>query len=251
MIRGLYTAAGSMGMQTDRLEVLANNIANSDTVGYKRDDIVTRPIANFQEQLLLATGPDGKWNVGKIPGGTGTKTWFMKTDYTVGQLIPSANPLDMALEGDGFLVVETENGPRLTRNGSLMRDAEGFLSTRQGQRILGANGEPILLTGAQVSVGGDGQLESDGMPIGQLAVVRPGQDAKLLKEGSNLYRCDGGWEPAGDCRVVQGMLEKSNVQSIFEMIRMMEVMRTTESSQKVIAAYDAVLQKAVNEVGRA
>jgi flagellar basal-body rod protein FlgF len=250
MIRGLYTAAGSMGMQKDRLDVLANNIANSDTVGYKRDDIVTRPMANFREELLLAMGPDGRWNVGRIPGGTGTKTWFMKTDYAVGQMVPSTNPLDMALEGDGFLVAETENGPRLTRNGSLMRDTEGFLSTRHGQRILGTDGEPILLTGAQVSVAGDGQVESDGVPVGQLAVVRPGQGVKLLKEGSNLYRCEGEWEPAGDCRVVQGMLEKSNVQSILEMIRMMEVMRTTESSQKVIAAYDGVLQKAVNEVGR-
>lgn len=243
MVRGLYTAATGMTLQMERQEAIANNLANANTTGYKRDDMVAEA---FREKLLQATRGNETWNVGPIGGGV-AGTW-LRTDYTPGEMVVTNSPMDVAVIGEGFLVVETPAGQRLTRNGSLMRDAEGYLATRQGYRVLGEGG-PILLNGMNVEITGDGQVIVDNGQAGTMLMMKPAAGGGLIKEGANVFRSESGLV-AADCRIQQGTLENSNVHAVLEMVQMIDVTRSYEANQKVLAAHDSALDKAVNEVGR-
>ena len=243
MIRALWTAGSGMNAQQMNIDVIANNLANVSTTGYKRDDLVAEA---FREKLLQAKRANRQWNVGPI--GSGVAGSWLRTDFSPGAVVVTHAPLDLALAGEGFLVVQTPAGQRLTRNGSLVRDAEGYLATRQGYRVLGDNG-PIYLAGTDVRINGDGEVTVDGAPAGRLLLMKPAADGGLIKEGANLFRSESGLVPA-DCRVQQGVLENANVQAVMEMVRMIDVSRAYEANQKVLAAHDSALDKAVNEVGR-
>lgn len=244
MIRGLYTAATGLAMQWERQEAIANNLANVDTVGYKRDDMISR---TFGEHLLFAVGHGENRYIGNA--GSGVMALQTVTDFSPGEFRQTGNPLDLALEGDGFFTVETPQGERLTRNGSFTLDSEGYLVNHQGYRVLGESG-PINLKGADLAILADGTITMAGQEVDKLKIVKAQPGEALYKQGDNLYNGSGTWAEASNCRVHQGALEVSNVQAVIEMVRMIEVSRAYDTSQKVLAAHDSALEKAVNEVGR-
>jgi flagellar basal-body rod protein FlgF len=243
MIRGLYTAASGLTVQWERQEAIANNLANADTVGYKRDDMIG---TSFGEYMIYAVRAGNARYIGNASSGSvGFET---VTDYSPGELRQTGNPLDLALEGEGFFVVQTPQGERLTRNGDFTLDQAGNLVNHQGYPVLGENG-PIVLRGSAAEILADGRVRVGGEVIDRLRVVKPQVGTALRKEGANLYG-GGSWTAATGSQVRQGFLEGSNVQTVMEMVRMIEVSRAYEANQKVLAAHDSALEKAVNEVGR-
>ncbi|MGB9808825.1 MAG: flagellar basal-body rod protein FlgF [Caldanaerobacter sp.] len=250
MIRGLYTAASGMIAQTKVMDVLANNLANVNTVGYKKDVVV---LSSFPNLEAIREGgdnvpPDRK--VGRIEYGVLIDT--LHTVFEEGPLMETTGKLDFAIDGNGFFVVNTPQGERYTRDGAFTMNADGYLVTKEGYVVLGENG-PIRLSQGDVSVDEKGNIINNGQLVDRLRIVDFNDYNALRKQGDNLFYLDntanGQLTPASG-RIKQGFLEQSNVNSVKEMVNVISVMRNYESNQKVVTAFDETLGKAVNEVGR-
>lgn len=244
MFRGLYTAATGMNLQLNRQDAIANNLANINTAGYKRDEAIG---SSFRERLVTARDHRGEEIIGAASLGVNLDRFYV--DHTTGKYNPTENPLDLAISGEGYFLVETERGQHLTRNGEFSMDRDGYLVTAEGGRVLGRNG-PIPLRGDEVLFLGDGTVLVDGGPVNRIMIVRPVDPDSLMKEGHNRFLFNGEWEEIPDSSIIQGMVEESNVSPIAEMVTMIEVTRAYESNQKVIHVYDEVMRKAANELGR-
>ena len=238
MIEGLYTAASGMAAHQVKLEVLANNLANADTVGFKAD-LVTIVLSDTAANNLSGAAPGAG---GVIPVARGL-------DPSPGILKSTGNPLDLAIVGAGLFGVETPQGVRYTRAGSFTRDANGFLVTPQGYRVLGSGG-PVRLPEEGLRVDARGQL-ADG---GTLRIVAGPNTAGLVKVGANLFAvAEGASHPPDlpEATVVQGHLETSNVNVVRTMVEMLVTLRTYEAYQKTIQALDQTAGQAAGELGRA
>lgn len=348
MIRGLYISASSAVAETKRIDVIANNIANVNTTGYKKDVMVTQ---NFPEILIskinggidkdllrrrvsgsgidsessgdiytastksgyfnvetpkgisrsnsigfrvneegfLVTpqgnyilGQNGRINTGGaevtvdatgqvLAGGTavdrlkvtnplnvvghlsyGIHSSEVRVNFEQGQLHPTENSFDLALRDKGFFCIETPEGERYTRNGEFTKDAEGYLVTKEGWKVLAEDGY-IRIDGSEMIVNEKGEVFSDAQPAGKLKLVDFDDYTVLRKEGDGLIRIDENIEAepvitAG--AIQQGFLESSNVNSVKEMVQMMAMMRTYEANQKMIKIHDELIGKAVNEIAR-
>ncbi len=247
MLRGLYTSASGMLAEMYRTDQLANDLANVNTNGYKRDQAVFRTFPQMlifrMERNQVASGflADKPQRIGHL--GTGVQLERIYTNTQTGQLVPTDNNLDFAIQGDGYFVVQTPQGQRLTRDGAFQIDDEGTLVTYNGDPVLGTAG-PIRLT-AQPVVAEDGTIRSEGQVVGRLLVVGA---ADVRKQGDNLLV--GNVIPAGEYGVQQGFLEKSNVNTIRSMVELIEASRAYEANQKAVWAQDETLGKAISEVGR-
>ena len=268
MLRGLYTSASGMLAEQVRVDVLSNNLANVQTAGFKRQTVVQ---SAFPEMLLRrvydpvpvsggvapagasgqATGAlyDPRPVIGRL--GTGTYIDGTYSDLSPGALRYTGNPLDMALEGQGFFTVETPAGVRFTRDGRFTLDADGWLVTLEGHRVLGEAG-PIQIQGRDVHVTEGGEVWVDGALAGVLALRDFADPQGLVREGSSLWAptaWSGQPQPAA-ARVREGYLEESNVNVVTAMVELIAAYRSYEANQRVIQAYDQTLGKAVNELGR-
>ncbi|HEY8417928.1 MAG TPA: flagellar hook-basal body protein [Limnochordales bacterium] len=271
MLRGLYTSASGMLAEQVRVDVLAHNLANVQTAGFKRQTVIQ---SAFPEMLLhrvndpMVIGPPGPRRsdagavrpqrgfafdprpaVGRL--GTGTYIDGTYSDMTAGALRHTGNPLDMALEGDGFFTVETPAGLRFTRDGRFTLDGEGWLVTPEGHRVLGEAG-PIRVRGGTVHVTEQGEIWVDGALAGVLAIRTFADPQGLVREGSSLWAAtewSGEPQPAA-ARVHAGYLEDSNVNVVMAMVELITAYRSYEANQRVIQAFDQTLGKAVNELGR-
>ena len=249
MLRGIYTAAAGMVSEGLCNDAIANNLANVNTTGYKRDVTVTKDFATF---LIERTGKDGS-GAAPIGGmGYGDVVNEIATIYTNGQLQPTGNPLDLAVQGSGYFAVQTPNGVRYTRDGAFFRSGRGQLVTADGYQVLGTNNRPITLPDGTASISSDGRVTVAGQPTGQLQLVEFGNDRSVLrKEGSNLFSTTNEAQPRRATGTVQqGSLERSNVNVISEMVNMISGYRSYEMSGKMVQSQDSLLDKAVNEVGR-
>lgn len=282
MVRGLYTAASGMMAQQSRLDVVANNLANVDTAGFKKD---TACLKAFPEMRISRTDDDGvvlsplgstdqRPYIGRV--GTGVETNEVYTEFTEGSMRETENHFDFALEGKGFIAVETPQGERYTRNGSFLIDKEGYLVSKQGYRVLGEDGyikikENNFMVDEEGRFYSNRNLEGDDKRLVQMTendwsgsafidrmkIVRFDNERFLKKEGESLWVDT---EVSGQARVaergidrpkvLQGYLETSNVNAVNEMVAMIEVQRAYEMNSKVIATHDTLIGKAVNEVGR-
>ncbi len=209
-----------------QLDVVANNVANVNTNGFKADKSL------FQEYLMPVAHQDN------FIGGDRRLSYVQDRatfhDFAPGPTEQTKNPLDVAIDGDAFLVVQTAGGERYTRDGGLQINPQGQLVNAAGNPVIGANG-PIVFqpTDHDVTISADGTvtvLEGVNSTIdsirGKLKLVSFAQAQKLLKEGSNLYAAEGAApQPDAAARVKQGFIEKSNVNSVAEMSRMIEVTR--------------------------
>lgn len=265
MSKGIYTAVSGAMAQNARLDTIANNLANVNTPGFKRDGQL------FREYLTSYEKEPGTITVPRIPASIesfydmqgGDKSYVDAagtfTDFSQGALKPTGNKLDIALEGEGFFEVNTPEGSRFTRVGSFIVDGDGRLVTKQGFPVLrdgGPGADPssreIRLTSANVSITPTGEIFEGNHNIGRLALVNVGKKDALLKVGQSLYSLKDTIDPqltvANEAKLHQGFLEMSNVNPIREMTDMITATRVFESTQKGIQAYDQMLHKAVNDV---
>lgn len=257
MIRGLYTAASGMLAEARRNDVIANNLANVDTTGFKKDTTVIR---SFEEMLLrrfndpVELPPKGRRvDLRPIIGplGVGAGVDDIATDFVAGPQAFTQNPLDLALEGDGFFTVLTPRGERYTRNGAFYLNGEGVLVTSEGYPVLGENGL-ITLREGEATIDRSGQISLGGAPVDRLRIVEFADLRGLRKEGDSLWVATpiaGPPMQSADAVVKQGYREKSNVNVIREMVEMIAAVRAYEANQKAVQAHDELMAKAVNQVG--
>ncbi len=172
-------------------------------------------------------------------------------DLRQGPIVQTGNSLDLAIEGEGFFVVDTPQGTRYTRSGNFTINSDGVLSTAGGFPVMGTGGA-LAISGENRVVSEDGTLIVDSASVGSLKLVSVDDKKKLIKEGGNLFSlAEGGMEvPVEDARVTQGAVETSNVNVVAEMTMLINISRAYEAYQKVIHAMDEVSAKAINEVGK-
>lgn len=231
MLDSLYSIAAHMSGHLLQQEVIANNLANANTVGFKRDT------TSFAEVLRAAAKQRG-------PAVEGTSV----VDLSEGSVVQTGNATDLALEGDGFFAVQGTTGAAFTRRGEFSLDAAGHLVLNDGSMLLGEKG-PLTIKGSSFSVDESGQVLVDGSVTDSLKLVALSSGALPTKLGNCLFT--GPAQPAQTRpKVRQGYVEQSNVNTVKEMAQMIAVFRQFEASQRVLRIADDTLAKAVNEVGR-
>jgi flagellar basal-body rod protein FlgF len=237
MLKGLFQAAAGMKTRLAAQDIIANNLANAGTAGFQR------AIASVQSRLISVPNP----TVG--PAGTPPPApysfEFAETNCTPdrhqGTLQRTGVDADLALEGDGYLVVQTDRGERLTRGGPLHVDAQGRLTTLNGEPLLSTDGNPIQVGAADWHVAQDGTVTAGGSALGRLRVVSV--DGTIEREGGALLAGGDLREVKdGSVRVMQGYLEHSNVEAVREMVDMIAGVRAYEASQRAVVAQDHTLQ---------
>lgn len=250
MIRGLYTSAMGMVVQQKRQENISQNLANIETNSFKKqemiasafDRVVVKNKANSVDNRLTAIGDMH----------LGVRVDDLYTDFKQGIVEDTDEPLDFAIEGEGFFTIQLPSGDyAYTRDGSFTLNENGQLTTKQGYLVMADNLESIPLGTEDIQVDTKGMIT---LPDGQnfaLSIVNFAQTQDLQKLGENLYTMEGGQPIDGNAYTIrQGSLEKSNVNALDELVKMIEVTRSFESNQKAVQAMDDTLGKAVNEVGR-
>jgi flagellar basal-body rod protein FlgF len=239
LIRGMYTAATGMVAEQNRQNVVANNLANVNTTGFKVDN---NSNTTFATMLINACNKRGKVPIGSL--GLGVQTGPTYTNFSNGPLVATNNPHDLAINGDALFAVEVNGSIRFTRAGHFGVDQEQCLVTADGHRVLGEQG-PIRV-GAAFRVTEAGEVLQDGQIIDRLRLAGTGG---MVKEGDSLYRSEQ-VQPAGTYHILQGMLEESNVNTIRQMMEMINLTRSYETNQKALTAHDETLGKAVTELTR-
>ena len=279
-MNNIWVSISGQVAQQQKVETIANNVANANTVGFKKDQLV------FKEHLTALTKgvedidiPRNEFSPADFYHTQGAENAMVSVDgsYTIheqGTLIPTNNPLDLALQGDGFMEVLTPTGVRFTRKGNLSLNRDGELVTDQGFRVLTALNateenlrdpasigsfpkpeERILKvpTNMKLTFTNEGEvLTRDGV-VGKVSVVEFKDKHALRKEGNSLYITP---DEANITRtniktaVHQGFLEGSNVNAIEEMSELIKAHRHFESIQKAINAYDQISGKAANDIGK-
>ena len=242
MERGLFIAATGMLANQLRQDVIANNLANATTAGYKGD----RAVQQAFPAMLLQQVQTGQ-QIGSLS--LGTRVADVVTDGSQGAIRNTGNAYDLAIAGDGFFSVQAATGVRYTRDGSFSVDAKNQLVTARGEPVLDKNDRPITIPPGndRATIDEQGNVIANGRTVATLAVTVLDPQT-LRKQGDDLYQ---GTPQRGDAqgRVEQGYLEQSNVNSVREMVDLIETMRSFEASQKVTQSLDETLGKAI-EVGR-
>lgn len=223
-----------MTAQIHKNDVVANNLANVSTNGFKKET------AFFD--ILTENSKAPKVQV--------------QTSYKQGPLQQTGNPFDLAIRGDGFFVVETESGEALTRDGHFSVSEDGFLVNGSNHYVQGMSGSINLpldeFSAGDISVNDSGEIYIDSQFMGQLKVVQVDDPSRLKKAGDNLFKAPSGYTTAASpaSTVLQGQLEGSNVNPIVEMVQLIELQRQFESSQRAMSAIDSVMNKAANDISR-
>ncbi|MEE9554270.1 MAG: flagellar basal-body rod protein FlgF [candidate division Zixibacteria bacterium] len=239
MIKGIYDSASGMLPRILKQEIYANNMANVNTPGFKKDDI-------FLEVLTDAVNgsSDRPWQTRMVDG--------IYVDFTQGSHQRTNIDTNLALEGDGFFVVNTDQGTRYTRNGNFSVSPDGILIDGKGNPVQSDSG-PMNVLGDQIVIGSDGIVSVDGSTLGTIKVVDFDRPYALKKiEGTYFVPGDDAAveKPAEEFRIRQGYLEKSNVNIVEVMVDMLSSFRAYEAGQKAIQTQDKTLEKAVNDLGR-
>lgn len=220
------------------MDIIANNLANVSTAGFKRE-------TPMFEELLAAVEAD----TGSMREVSFVRDWGILRDMTSGPLLQTGSAFDVAVEGDGMLVVRTPQGDRYTRDGHMKIDAQGQLVTSTGDPILGDGGPIAVPPGVtDIKIATDGTISGPAGVIGRLSVVAFPPRA-LHKEGKNLYSADEAPQPTQNARILQGMVERSNVEPVYEMTQMIEVLRAYQHSTEQLNATDDLIRRALQRLG--
>lgn len=225
------------------MDITANNIANAQTAGFKVEQVMLT--SNTDSRARHMDGPDRVAFVDE---------WALGRDFSQGQLQQTGRTLDVALEGEGFFTLDTQNGERFTRDGSFTLSANGELVTGNGDRVLDEAGNPIFLDPAagQITIGQDGTVSQNNQPGQRLGIANFENVGLLEKVGNNQFSAPENAERAGDVAALvrQGFVEGSNVRPMTEITRMMEVSRAYASVTKMIRDADELSRKAIDRLGR-
>jgi len=246
---GLYLSADGAHAQSQRLEVLANNLANVDSVGFKRELAVFQ--ARYAEEIARGGQAPGTGSLEDVGGGIFVRQ--TKTDFAPGPLKRTGIPSDVAIEGEGFFLVQKDDEQLLTRAGNFRLTERGELVTQQGYPVLSDGGTPIVIDPAN----GPWQLMPSGAirqrgAVQSLAVVKAGSPGELVRVGENLFRPLATPEPvaASDRLVAGGYLELSAVQPISEMVSLIEASRAVEANLNMMRTQDQMIAGLVNRLMR-
>ena len=257
MVKGLYTAYTGMTNEQKRLDVLANNLANANTTGYKKEGLVAQ---SFDDMLAIKIKDTSE--PGNIPKGIGYISLGVKvgetyTDWSQGSMQITDKETDLALSGSGFFQIEFTNkrgqtSIMYTRDGAFTVNMAGEIVTSDGDYLLNANGQHVRINpDLEFTVNEQGQVYQNNQVVDTIGLVDFENYDYLEKYGENLYRTiDGATQIAADATVQQGCLESSNINVVDEMVHMIQIARAYEAGQKVIQTNDSTLDKAVNDVGR-
>lgn len=261
MIRGIYTAVSGMITQEAKQEVITNNLANVQTAGFKADNMVVK---KFDDVLIencdkLENGKNKPTIIGSLS--RGSKIDGTYTNYNQGDFENTNSTTDFAITGKGFFTVQRTDASGNTKNyytrdGHFHVDNKGYLRTDSGDLVLGLNlktnkEEPMQMGQSEVGVDSNNNITLDGTKAYRLSVNDFSDYGKLKKQGNNQFEGDNPTNITNSkgLAISQRVLEKSNVDVTGEVVSMMTVMRSYESSQKVIQSLDETLEKVVNEVG--
>ena len=251
MIKGLYSAVSAMIMNANRQEILSHNISNMQTPGFKTiltsvEDFRDTPVVYSPGASLKESSLD---YIGML--GLGTKNGIQTTDFSQGALLTTGNPLDLALQADGFFTIQTPDGTRYTRDGRFLRDAQSTLSTVEGFQVLDKAGKPIKLPDGDVSVGPDGTIYSGTTTVAQLGItIFKDPEQELVRARGNLFTGPAQSTGTGAPHVVQGALEGSNANPTSLMADMTEIVRSYEMAQKMVQNEDELTGKTIASLGR-
>ncbi len=231
------TLTRQSGLLTE-MRTLANNIANASTTGFRAEGVI------FSEHVR-ALGP-GQPSLSMAAGAV------RDTVQTQGTLDRTGAAFDLAIEGEGFFLVGTPEGQRLTRNGHFTPGPEGDLLTADGHQVLDAGGAPVFVPQGlgDIAIAPDGTISAGGAPVGQIGVFAPLDPAGMIRESGVRFRADAGLEAAPDGRMIQGFLEASHVDPILQVSRMIEVQRAYELGQNLIEKEDERIRNVVRTLGR-
>ncbi len=253
MLYGLYLSATGVMANSYRQDVIANNLANSETVGFKRD------LTTFRQRPTAAQEDPGKlsWTNPTMEGiGGGMFADPTTMDLSPGAMEPTSNTTDAAIDGSGFFTVDDHGSTKLTRNGQFMIGHDGMLITANGSnlQVLDATGKPIKLNGTLTSstvIGQDGTITQNNKPVAKLGVVEVPDTAKLKNEGGTLlsYPDQAAMTPSKST-VRGGFIENANVDPATELTALMETQRQLEANANMIHYQDQTLDKLVNTVGK-
>ena len=268
MIKGLYTAYTGMVNQQNRLDVLTNDLANSDTNGFKAefatsqsfDDMYSYKVKDLTESV---NGYAGR-RLGTVR--IGVKIGESYTDYSVGSFRETGSTYDLALSGSGFFAIsftnrDGETSMKLTRDGAFCVNADGYLMTKDGDYVLNQSAA-LSGTASQagyirvdpnlpVEIDRDGIIYQNSQQVARVGVIDVDDYNYLEKYGENMWEIvDGGNIIASDSQVYQGYLEMSNVQVVKDMVEMIVIQRAYESNQKLIQTIDSMTEVAVTQVGK-
>lgn len=232
-----YVALSRQTGLAQEMQTVANNIANMATTGYRREGVV------FAETLAALPIEGGSLAM------SAARVRF--TDDAQGAMAATGGTYDLAIEGPGFFLLETPDGDRLTRAGAFARNAEGELVNFNGHRVLDESGGAIVIPpdASSVAIASDGSISVSGAPIGRIGLFDVADPGALIREDGVTFRSDAAIEPAPG-RVLQGFIEKANVNPVAEIARMIEVQRAYELSQRFLEREDERIRAAVRLLGQ-
>ncbi|GAB6176444.1 flagellar basal-body rod protein FlgF [Desulfobaculum senezii] len=254
---GMYSALFGALTQEHRMNTIANNLANVNTTGYKRDrmafrdvfvrfahDVIREPVLNVRSKPLFPE-PD---YLSKV------RIAESRIDFSQGSMKKSDNPLDLAISGEGFFKVRNDNGDYYTRNGHFTVGPDGIIVNADGHQLLGEGGPIAVPPSTRLSVTADGQIFADGEALDAIQLSTVSNLTALRKVGQNLFEIhpdrQAVEEPALEAQVAQGYLEAPNVEVVTEMVKMIETQRSFEAYQKVITTSKETDSNAINKVGK-
>jgi flagellar basal-body rod protein FlgF len=235
MDSGYYAACAGFAAQTQALELVANNLANLDTAGYRGQQ------ATFRS--LVAGGGAVAWNPLNAAVNDFGVLSGSRLDLASGSLMATGNPLDLAVAGAGFFVVQSGQDKLYTRNGAFHRTPNGLLVDAQGNAVLGDLG-PINLPNGEITVSSDGTISVDGAIVANLRIAEFSPDTSLTAQGNALYSVPPKSElPAASSSIRQGMLEGSNVSPVEATVELIVIQRNAEMMQRALTLFDSQLNQ--------
>ncbi|MBE6909683.1 MAG: flagellar hook-basal body protein [Ruminococcaceae bacterium] len=249
MFKGFYNLTSGMLTQGKNLDVIANNMSNVATAGFKTDRYT---FSTFEEVMWQRVG-----NMDRKYTELGEQSWItapskLYTDYEQGAIEETGQPLDFAIEGDGFFALETEDGERVyTRNGNFSLDNDGYLWLSGFGRVLDPNGNTIRLVTDRISADENGRLFTEnGGYLGALGVFRFEDNGALEKNNYGFFVSENEGEAVTDVRVHNRYVERANIDLVQQMTSMITAERAYQSAAEVTKIYDTVMRKATEDVGR-
>jgi flagellar basal-body rod protein FlgF len=222
------------------MSIIANNLANVNTTGYKAE----QPL--FEEYMMPNASEDSPDDTISF-----VQDYGMHRDLGLGRIEVTENPLDIAITGEGYFKVETEEGVRYTRNGAFQLDAQGQLVTSDGNPVLSAGGTAFTfgIEDGPIEIASDGTISTNQGERGKLSLVNFENQREMKKAGGTLLATDQAELPVTDATVLQGAIESSNVQPILEMTHMISVMQAYQSANNIVEKSDELQRTAISKLG--
>lgn len=237
-----YVALSRQAGLWRQMDTVANNLANMNTPAFKAENMM------FRDYVMKSRAADRPFG-DRIAYSQDVSVY---RNMTEGALSQTGNPLDVAVKGEGYMVVDTPQGPRYTRNGHLRLDESGQVVTAEGFPILSTSDQPFFLAPNEqsVTIASDGTVSTENGQVGKIRVVKFENEQQLKKVAGGLFQSESDAQDVERPQVVQGMIEESNVQPVVEMTKMIQIQRSYESVQRMIENEHERVRKAIDVLGR-